>query len=53
VKSAMDRLERDGEIDISVDSVGHRSAFVGAVRRAFPALERRPTHDGSSLKSQD
>lgn len=36
VQDALDRLERDGEIEISVASVGHRSAFVGAVLLQLP-----------------
>jgi len=36
VQNAVDRLERDGEIEISVASVGHRSAFVGAVLLQLP-----------------
>jgi hypothetical protein len=31
VQDALDRLERDGEVEISVASVGHRSAFIGDV----------------------
>jgi hypothetical protein len=36
VQDALDRLEANGEVEISVDSVGHRSAFVGAVLRELP-----------------
>jgi hypothetical protein len=36
VQDAMERFQRDGEVDISVDSVGHRSAFVGAVLASLP-----------------
>lgn len=32
----MDRLRRDGQIEISVESVGHRSAFVSAVLATLP-----------------
>src|SRR4051812_15293939 len=39
IQDAIDRLESDGEIEISVDSVGHRSAFVGAVLRELPGAE--------------
>ena len=31
VQDAIDRLQRTGDVEISVDSLGHRSAFVGAV----------------------
>jgi hypothetical protein len=33
VQEAIDRLEREREIEISVDSVRYRSAFIGAVLR--------------------
>jgi hypothetical protein len=36
VQAALDRLRRDGEVEISVASVGYRSAFVGAVLAALP-----------------
>lgn len=36
VQDAADRLFRDGEIEISVQSVGYRSAFVGAALSALP-----------------
>jgi hypothetical protein len=36
VQDALDVLLRDGEIEISVESVGHRSAFIGAVLLEVP-----------------
>jgi hypothetical protein len=36
VQAAADRLYRYGEIEISVPSVGYRSAFVGAVLSTLP-----------------
>jgi hypothetical protein len=36
VQDALDRLVRDGEIEISVPSVGYRSAFIGAVLLTVP-----------------
>ena len=39
VQDALDRLERDREIEISVQSVGHRSAFIGAVLQEVPGAE--------------
>lgn len=39
VQDALDRLEGEGEIEISVDSVGYRSAFVGAVLRELPGAQ--------------
>jgi uncharacterized protein DUF6884 len=38
-QEALDRLERDGEIEISVRSVRYRSAFIGAVLRELPGAE--------------
>ena len=40
VQDALDRLERDGEIEISVESVRYRSAFIGAVLLALPGVAR-------------
>jgi hypothetical protein len=37
VQTALDRLASEGEVEISVDSVGYRSAFVGAVLLALPS----------------
>jgi hypothetical protein len=39
VQSALDRLNRDGELEISVASVGYRSAFVGAVLTTIPGTQ--------------
>ncbi len=36
IQDALDRLERDGDLEISVASVGYRSAFVGAVLQTLP-----------------
>jgi hypothetical protein len=36
VQDAVDRLERDREIEISVASVRYRSAFIGAVLQQLP-----------------
>lgn len=36
VQDALDRLYEEGEIDISVESVGYRSAFIGAVLNMLP-----------------
>jgi len=36
VQDALDRLSRDGAVDISVESVGYRSAFIGAVLATVP-----------------
>lgn len=40
LQEALDRLERDGEIEISVESVRYRSAFIGAALLALPGVER-------------
>lgn len=44
VQTALDRLVRDGEIEISVASVGYRSAFIGAVLATLlgASTSRRP-----------
>jgi len=36
VQSGLDRLLEDGEVEVSVPSLGHRSAFVGAVLLKVP-----------------
>jgi len=38
VQSALDRLTTDGAVEINVESVGYRSAFVGAVLSAVPGV---------------
>ena len=43
VQDALDRLVDDGVIEISVDSVGHRSAFVGAVLLTLPGARATRT----------
>lgn len=41
VQDAIDRLEESGEVPINVESVGYRSAFVGAVLAQLPGAEIR------------
>jgi hypothetical protein len=48
VQTAMDYLYRDGEVNINVESVGHRSAFVGAVLATLPGA-RAQTSPGRVL----
>ena len=36
VQDAMDRLHEDGVVEINVESVGYRSAFIGAVLSTVP-----------------
>src|SRR4051812_37983885 len=36
VQAALDRLLADNEVEVSVESLGHRSAFVGAVLASLP-----------------
>src|SRR5687767_12472896 len=36
LESAVEQLEREGELEISVGSVGHRSSFIGAVLATLP-----------------
>ena len=43
VQDALDRLAADGEIEISVESVGYRSAFIGAVLSALDDTESSPS----------
>jgi hypothetical protein len=40
VQEALDRLLRDGEVEISVRSVWHRSAFIGAVLGTLPGVAK-------------
>jgi hypothetical protein len=44
VQDAMDRLQEHGELEISVPSLGYRSAFIGAVLAVLPDAvgEARP-----------
>ncbi len=39
VQEALDRIERYGEIEISVASVGHRSEFIGAALLELPGAQ--------------
>jgi hypothetical protein len=43
IQRAMDRLEQDGEITIDVETVGYRSAFIGAVLSTLPGVVMLPT----------
>ena len=43
VQDAFDTLERDGSIEVSVESLGYRSAFVGAVLATVPGATVEPT----------
>jgi hypothetical protein len=43
VQGALDRLASDGEVEISVESVGYASAFLGAVLSALDGTESSPT----------
>jgi hypothetical protein len=40
VQDALDRLMRDREVDVSVESLGYRSAFIGAVLLMVPGARR-------------
>jgi hypothetical protein len=42
IQDALDRLVTDGEVQISVESVGYRSAFIGAVLGALDDTEISP-----------
>ena len=37
VQDALDMLESNGEVQIDVETVGYRSAFIGAVLSEFPS----------------
>jgi hypothetical protein len=39
VQNALDLLERDGEVVIDVETVGYRSAFIGAVLATLPGVK--------------
>lgn len=43
VQQAMDMLARDGEVTIDVETVGYRSAFIGAVLATLPGASVLPT----------
>jgi hypothetical protein len=43
VQRAIDILARDGEVTIDVETVGYRSAFVGAVLATLPGATVLPT----------
>jgi hypothetical protein len=43
VQDALDLLEAEGEVEVSVESVGHRSAFVGAALLAIPGTSATAT----------
>jgi hypothetical protein len=42
VQNALDLLERDGEVVIDVDTIGYRSAFIGAVLAILPGTKTAP-----------
>jgi hypothetical protein len=46
VQNALDLLERDGEVVIDVETVGYRSAFIGAVSATLPCTSTAlaPSH---------
>lgn len=43
VQDAIDVLERDGEVEVTVEALGHRGAFVGAVVATLPGAFVEPT----------
>jgi hypothetical protein len=42
VQDALDRLAAERRLEISVESVGYRSAFIGAVLSSLPNVEASP-----------
>lgn len=63
VQPALDLLARDGEVEISVEAIGHRSAFCGAVLLTLPGVVRlggtpprvgwRPPRDIAAPSTED
>ena len=53
VQDALDRLAVDGVIEVSVDSLGHRSAVVGAVLLTLPGAEATGTSPPCIALSDD
>ena len=43
VQDAIDLLVRDGAVEVTVEAIGHRSAFVGAVLVTLPGAVVEPT----------
>ena len=43
VQDAIDLLVRDGEVEVAVEAIGHRGAFVGAVLATLPGAVVEPT----------
>jgi hypothetical protein len=43
VQQAIELLERDGEVTVNVETLGFRSAFVGAVLATLPGAKLLPT----------
>jgi len=50
IQDALDCLDTVGEIEISVNSVGHRSAFVGAVLCELPETQVIPEASPPRIK---
>jgi hypothetical protein len=53
IESALERVQTDGEIEISVASLGHRSAFVGAVLLTLPGTQASSTSPPRIRLSED
>ncbi len=53
VDEALTRLLRDGRVEISVDSLGHRSAFVGAVLLTLPGAVATSTRPPTVILGAD
>lgn len=43
LQEGLDVLYREGAVDVDVDTLGHRSAFVGAVLLTLPDTVLEPT----------
>jgi len=53
VQDAMDMLEQDGEVRVNVDTLGFRSAFVGAVLATLPGASVSPSPTRISLSRDE
>jgi hypothetical protein len=43
VQDAIDMLDRRGEVEVTVEDLGHRGAFIGAVLATLPGVVVHPT----------
>ena len=53
VQEALDRLITEGNVEVSVDSLGHRSAFVAAALLTVPGASARATSPPHIVLAED